>query len=597
MSKYAVLLSEFVQKEFSAQTKLRHELWKQPLARRVNAGLAVGGITIVDFDRDSATLELSEPNMSSFTTGAKLRLSRDDPGGAYVECFLEREDGDTLVVSPGPLQSFRKLRKGPGWTLDEDVYDRRQPLLNAIDEVGAGNMPVARQIGRILDGAKADFDLSRDHQLQARVARLRLDPKQREAIIRGITTSNYWVVQGAPTTGKTYTLAQLAITLAREGRRVLITGPDDFTVNHALRVVHELSGHSPLCKIGNPNRVEGLESAASDIRVYESFTTSALHPTDRGLIIGVLPETPSIDDSLAAVEFDTVLIDHAEQVGLPEAICSMLVGKRYIFFGDPAGKPPTVYGSKYRNPVVQQSILEFTGRLSSGTVLNTSFHMNAELVDFPNKNFYKRRLRAAPQITNRKLELKIKPPWPKFQEVLHPGHSSVFIQTAHKGCDMISEDEARVAAWIAVVLALGCQFPPEKIGIISPYRAQARLIEAGAEELAISRKETLPPGILFGTPEDMRHEGRDLVVYSLVNSNLKSAMARGDDYFLPQRLSLALTRAAVKRIVIASPYLLRVKPPLALTKWLSLVRQLSEESHRVSLKIKVPRPSTEEAKA
>ncbi|MBN1283803.1 MAG: hypothetical protein JXB47_00230 [Anaerolineae bacterium] len=593
MSKYAALLNEFVQKEFSAQTQQRRELWKQPIARRVNTGLAIGGLTIVDFGRDSATLQLSEINRSSFTVGAKLRLSRDDPDGDYVDCSLEKESDDTLVISPGPLQSFRKLKKGPGWTLDEDVHDRRQPLLAALDAIDAGNTPVARQVAAILDGAKADFDLARDHQLQARVARLRLDPKQREAVIRGITTGNYWVVQGAPTTGKTYTLAQLAITLAREGRRVLITGPDDFTVNHALHVIHNLSGHNPLCKIGNPNRTEGFGDAAGQVRIYENFTASALHPTDRGLIIGVLPETPGLDDSLAAVEFDTVLVDHAEQVGLPEAVCALLVGKRYLFFGDPAGKPPTIYGGKYRSPVVQQSVLEFANNLSPGTVLNTSFHMNDQLIDFPNKNFYQRRLRAAPQIAGRQLELQVQPPWPKFQEVLDPARSSVFVETAHKGCDMVSEDEARVAAWIAVVLTLGCRFPPEKIGIITPYRAQARMIQAGAVELAASRKERLPAGILFGTPEDMRHEGRDVVVYSLVNSDLKPALARGDDYFLPERLSMALTRAAVKRIVIASPYLLAVKPPLALTRWLSLVRQLAEESHKVALKIKLPGQSEE----
>ncbi len=591
MSKYAALLNQFVQDEHDAQLKLRRKQWKQPLARRIDTGVAIGGITIVEFDRDTAKLELTE-NLSQFTRGTKLRLSRDDPAGGYVGCVLESEDGIYMTVSPGPLQSFRKLKRTSGWTLDIDLDDKRRPLMVALEAVSAGNTRNARQIASILDGAKADSDLTRDHQVRARVARIKLDVKQREAVIRGITTGNYWVVQGAPTTGKTYTLAHLAITLAREGRRVLITGPDDFSINHALRVIHELSGHSPLCKIGSPNRDEGLGGAAARVHIYESFSISALHPTDRGLIIGALPITPMLDSSLAAVEFDAVIIEDAERVALPDAIAAMLVGKRYIFFGDPAGTPPTIYG-EHRRRVLTQSILSYAGTLTPGTVFGLSFHLNAQLVDFPNKTFYKRRLRAEPSVSNRKLTLKVKPPWPKFQEILHPAHSSIFIETKHKGCDVISPDEARVAAWLAVVLTLGCGVPPEQVGVISPYRAQARLIETGALELAESRKETLPEDILFGTPEDMRHEGRDVVIVSLTTSDLKRAQARGDDFFSPQRLALTLTRAAVKRIVIASPYLLVVKPPLALADWLSMVRQLAAESKRVSFKIKAPPPPEE----
>lgn len=585
MKKLLSQLYEFVEKEYDAQLKRRRSLWRQPIAARVDSGLAIGGVTIAAFDRDSATLALID-NRAQFGVGDKLRLSRDDPAGDYVGCVLENEDGAELVVSPGPLQSFRKLKLSGGWTLDADVIDNRQPLLAALDELAAASTPNARQVAKILSGAKPEIDRAREAQAQQHAARIRLEVNQREALIRGRSVTNYWVVQGAPTTGKTRTLAELAATLAREGQRVFITGPDDLSVNYALRTVVAVTGHQLVRKIGDPRRVEGLSDGRVSVAAHETFTQTALHPTDRGMVIGALPIAARLDASLAAVNFDTVLIDDAERVSLPEALAAMLVGQRVVFFGDPAGTPHTVYGV-YKEPDVAESALAFFGRLAPGTSLEASFHLNDQLAEFPSKNFYKRRLRSWPPVGHRRLELAKVPPWPRFQEVLDPNASSVFVETAHEGCDMRCDEEAKVAAWLATVLVLGCGFPAEQVAVIAPYRAQARLIRDGVVELAESRGMPFPEAILFGTPEDLRIQGRDLVIVSLTTSDFKRALARNDDVFSLTRLNLMLTRAALKRIVIGSPYLFTAKPPdLSMAGWLTLVRQLAEESKRVPLKVR-----------
>ncbi len=585
MKKLLAQLYEFVEKEFAAQQKHRRNLWRQRIDQRVNSGLAIEGATIVEFDRDSATLEL-EDNRSQFGVGDPLRLSLNDPEGDYVGCILESEDGAQLTVSPGPLQTFRKLKRSAGWTLDVDLIDLRQPLLTALGELEAGDTLNARLLARALSEAKPEIDRAREAQAQQHAARTRLEVNQREALIRGRSVTNYWVVQGAPTTGKTHVLAELAATLAREGQRVFITGPDDLSVNHALHAVVAQTGHRLVHKIGDLHRVEGLSDGQVSVPTHENFTRSALHPTDRGMVIGGLPTVARFDASLAAVSFDTVLIDDAERVTLPEAVTAMLMAPRYILFGDPAGVPPKLYGAHPKSDAAL-SALAFFARLAPGTALEASFQLNDQLVDFPSKNFYKRRLRAWPSAAERRLELEREPPWPRIQEVLDPAFSSVFVETSHEGCDLRSEDEAKVAAWLATVLVLGCNFPAEQVAVISPYRAQARLIRDGVVELAESRGAPFPADILFGTPEDLRIRGRDLVILSLTTSDFRRALARGDDTFSVARLNLALTRAHVKRIVIGSPYLFAAKPPdLSMAGWLTLVRQLGEESKRVALKVR-----------
>ncbi|MCZ7545216.1 MAG: DEAD/DEAH box helicase [Anaerolineae bacterium] len=586
MKQFIAQLFDFIEKEFDAQQKQRRKLWRQSIDRRVAAGLAIDNITITEFDRDSATLKLMD-NVAQFGVGDPLRLSLDDPEGDYIGCVLEHEEGAELTVSPGYLQTFRKLKRSPGWTLDVDIIDRRQPLLTALDTLGALSAPNARQLARTLGGAKPEIDRAREAQAQQYAARTRLEVNQREALIRGRSVTNYWVVEGAPTTGKTHVLAELAAVLAREGQRVFITGPDDLSVNHALRAVLAQTGHKLVRKIGDPRRTEGLAEGPVSVPTHENFTQSALHHTDRGIVIGALPSAAHNDPSLAAVHFDTVLIDDAERVTLPEAIAAMLMAPRYILFGDPEGPSPKVYGTYAPRSPAAQSALSFFSRLAPGTSLEASFHLNDQLAEFPSKNFYKRRLRAWPAHAGRRIALQKQPPWPRFQEVFDPEHSAVFVETQHEGCDMRSEEEAKVAAWLTAVLVLGCDFPAEQVAVISPYRAQARLIRDGVVELAESRGAPFPEQILFGAPEDLRVQGRDVVILSLATSDFRHAFARGDDTFSVARLNLALTRAAVKRIVIGSPYLLTATPPdLSMAGWLTLVRQLAEESKRVPLKVR-----------
>ena len=585
MSKLVAPLRQYVEQEYEAQLKRHRALWRRRIEERVDSGLAIANVTVAEFDRDSAVLGLVD-NRAQFGVGDRMRLSRNDPEGAFISCVLEREDGARLVVSPGHLQTFRKLSRSSGWTLDADLVDPRQPLLAALDELSTGRSANARQAARVLDGAKPEVERAREAQSQQYAARLRLEVDQREALIRGRSTTSYWVVQGAPTTGKTRVLAELAAALAREGQRVYITGPDDFSVNEALRTVVAVTGHRLVRKIGDTRRLEGLAEGEVSVPVHETFVQSALHATDRGMVIGGLPAAARVDTSLAAVQFDTVLIDDAERVTLPEAVAAMLMAPRYIFFGDPAGPTARVYGAYKQRDMLASSLAFFAKRINP-TVLDASFHLNDQLADFPSQVFYSRLLRSWPGVARRRLELKTDPPWPRFQEAFDPAFSSVFIETEHRGADMVSEAEAKVAAWLATVLVIGCEYPANQVAVISPYRAQARLIRDGVVELAESRGAPFPSEILFGTPEDMRTRGRDVVIVSLVTSDLRRAFARGDDVFSLRRLNLALTRAAVKRIFIGSPYLFTATPPdLSMGGWLTVVRQLAEQSRRVPIKLR-----------
>ncbi len=81
------------------------------------------------------------------------------------------------------------------------------------------------------------------------------------------------------------------------------------------------------------------------------------------------------------------------------------------------------------------------------------------------------------------------------------------------------------------------------------------------------------------TVERIQGQERDLVILSLVTSDIDFAAERADFYFQPNRLNVAITRARKKRIILGNPLLFETQPKdPALLTWVHLFRKLYEQS-------------------
>jgi DNA replication ATP-dependent helicase Dna2 len=105
------------------------------------------------------------------------------------------------------------------------------------------------------------------------------------------------------------------------------------------------------------------------------------------------------------------------------------------------------------------------------------------------------------------------------------------------------------------------------------------LIRQYLQEIAREQDTPVLTRIVVDTVERIQGQERDLVILSLVTSDVDFAAERADFYFQPNRLNVAITRARKKRIILGSPLLFETQPQdPALLPWVHLFRKLYEES-------------------
>ena len=574
MANFIEALKHFVNVEYNTQTRQVREMWQRPLTTRVAEGEAIADLEVVQATWNSALLRCRD-NLSKFRPPDVLRLNQGDPTASDTyPCVLEEDRGTELVVRPGYGASFMGLSPGRGWALDRDVVDVRYILLGVLDTL-AFSPDWQRYILSILGGHFGpQLDVSRERQAVRMAAQLGLNPSQIEAFTRAYTTENFYLVQGPPGTGKTLVLAYLAVALAREGQRVLVTALTHRAINNALRKVAQTTGYAHVIKVGQRNYADDLTWDDGCVPNYEKFEHSPYNPNGQGFIVGgtcFAVRTSRLRD----VQFDTVIFDEAGQVTLPLAISGMLSGQRYIFIGDHKQMAPVIVG-EHRKKWVTRSVFEVLFEHTPGTMLNITYRMNAEINDFPSKRFYGGRLRPSDGARYRRLKLTHRPH--RYAELLDPTRPNVFAEVRHMNKGMRAPEEAEIAAGLAAE-ALSCGVPPNEIAIVAPYRAQGRLIRQRLQDLASGPSGDDLADIVVDTVERIQGQERDIVIVSLTTSDPGHAAQRAEFYFQPNRLNVAITRPRVKRIVIGSPLLFTAQPTNPEYRaWVEHFRALYQES-------------------
>lgn len=80
-----------------------------------------------------------------------------------------------------------------------------------------------------------------------------LNDSQKEAINFSIASSDIALIHGPPGTGKTHTLIELILQFLKQGKRLLVCGPSNISVDN---IVERLSPHKvPMVRLGHPARL------------------------------------------------------------------------------------------------------------------------------------------------------------------------------------------------------------------------------------------------------------------------------------------------------------------------------------------------------
>jgi uncharacterized protein len=355
-------------------------------------------------------------------------------------------------------------------------------------------------------------------------------------------------VQGPPGSGKTRRGARLISRLIQAGKRVAISS----------------NGHNAICLLLN----EAVKTGVADgiaIRAVkvggdeEAVCPDAIWVKDPGkLDCSSLPDLvggtawcfsrPELQDC-----FDYLFVDEASQVSLAKLIGMAPCAKNIVLLGDQMQLPQPIRGAHPGESA--QSVMDYylaghaTIPRDMGVFLPTTWRMRPELCAFVSDAFYDGRLDAASDTSGRSIVLSGE------QKLLRKAAGIAYVPVVHTGNSCESPEEVLVVRDIVAELLGHTLITAEgeravrfgDILVLAPFNLQVRQLQKALQD------------VRTGTVDKFQGEQAPIVIFSMTSSSGDES-ARGLDFlFDGNRLNVALSRAQVLAIVVASPELERAR--------------------------------------
>ena len=512
-------LERLLHRETHAARLQHRDLMAQPVEERVERGDSLAGLAFAGEDAKGIRLRCAE-NLAKFRPGDPLRLRNGEEDDGVAVSYAGFDDATrTVSVERDPWNRAGRFDGARPLQLDPVDGSLNALALEAIERLRARTNPEAESARSVLEGRA----IARDG-----------DPVA--------------LIQGPPGSGKTHRLAQAVAAMARRGERVLVTAHTHRAVNQALRRIAEVAPGVEVVKAGR-------ESGADDIRrsrILRCPSMRRLPPeSGRARVIGT-----TVFGLRAAWElppFDRVVFDEAAQIPLAYAPCAMLCGGRYLLVGDHRQLGPIVVGD-HEDPLAGRSLFEHLAESCEPELLRTTWRMNAGINAFPSAVFYGGRLKPSEEAAARRFAAV---PGGPFDPCFDPETPAVLALVEHEGFRTRSEPEARAVADLVADLLLRQRVPASEVAVVSPYRAQLRLIRT----LLRRRVPSPAPLPVVDTVERIQGQEREAVIVSLCASDPDwLASDQAEFFFSPNRLNVTLTRARTKLVLVASPRLFDAFP-------------------------------------
>jgi hypothetical protein len=303
-----------------------------------------------------------------------------------------------------------------------------------------------------------------------------------------------------------------------------------------------------------------LEAVRAELAGVREALRAALEAlVSEARVVGATLSRLVIDDRVWDWPADAVVIDETSMAPVPTvAACALLARKRLLLFGDFRQLPPICLAS---TPLARRWLardaFEVAGvreRVDAGrpeprvSLLDVQYRMVGPIAEVVSRFGYGGRLRSASTgpAAPRRIEVG---PW--------PGEAVVLVDTSRLASACLKEPKAGshsranpLHALVALSLAeRAIRQSDAGVALVTPYRAQARLLAAGA---TASEKAAMLVG---ATVHRFQGSERDIVVFDLVDSEPQSGASHltGTDADMAFRLlNVAISRARAQLIVLAN---------------------------------------------
>ncbi|MBX9628212.1 MAG: AAA family ATPase, partial [Gemmataceae bacterium] len=556
---------------------------------KVNRGLTLRGVV---FDRQWTTIGVAvEPPDDDLPDDAvwRLDLSPDEMSRLRQQDALRRAsdaDGDRLAELRAVLLGERE----PEFV--EDPTPRLPPPggEGEMDEETPPPNPLPhREVG---DQAELPPSYSPSPRGGGGWGVGSLNLPQLDAIAFALSAKDVAVVHGPPGTGKTTTVAELIRQAVARGDRVLACAASNHAVDNLLEKLLRLDLRP--VRLGHPARIDpDLRERALDIlaekhpdarqarkvakeafarfRQADKWTRARPEPGEKAAlrrearellaearklealaIERILDEARVVCATLTGLDsellgrrrYDLAVIDEAGQATEPACWLPLLRADKLVLAGDHCQLPPTVVSPEAAGKGLAVSLIERVVGLYGERVarrLTVQYRMHAAIMGFPSAEFYDGELVADESVIGHRLcDLSGVRAEPLTESPVR------FIDTAGASYDEELEEDTesrfnRQEAALAVKKVRGlldAGVHPYQVAVITPYRAQVRLLRDLLSDV---------PGVEVDSVDGFQGREKEAVVISLVRSN-----AEGGIGFLAdtRRTNVALTRARRAVLVI-----------------------------------------------
>ena len=421
------------------------------------------------------------------------------------------------------------------------------------------------------------------------------------------------IIWGPPGTGKTHTLAEIALKYYKQGKRVLIVSQSNIAVDNAMLKIKEFvrkrthsgsfegkifrAGYSKIKEIydkadkddfyinarqyvekTHPELIKELNSLTqqrdkeSSQAIKKSITDkirkirSFIHACEEGLIcnakiLGTTISKATVDNLISNIEFDVVLFDEASMAYVPQIVyaCS-LAKEHFICIGDYKQLSPIVQSSEKN--ILNKDIFDFLGIHETFSnhkwlvMLNEQRRMHPSISEFVKGRIYQNWLDDYPDTYINKCDIVEKGPL--------RGSPLGYFDIDQLGCSAQSKEIGKthshsnlVSAYISVLIALESKKEgQETVAIISPYKNQVNLIKSILLDLHIghNQDENKNNGIQCSTVHQFQGRECNVIIFDTVDAfpmkKIGKMLCQGGNS--ERLINVAMTRAEGKFILVGS---------------------------------------------
>ena len=516
-------------------------------------------------------------NFSDFKEGDYLILHKGEPAYGQSCQLYEYDEDDHIIIDVYPRYCIMDdTWKGVPLTLDKSRIDLRSSVYNHYTELLDDRTEYwDRELVNMLPSPHFLHQEEAEKELEGTSHKFGFSftVRQREAILRSMTTDSYYLIQGPPGTGKSFVLGVIILEeLFHYNHKVAVIGPNHMAINNAmLQVLKLMPAHCRrFLKIGQYYNARNLyierEGKKYNITNHSSLNVEGCNEMEDALLYGLTPHS-LYTRRARNLEYDTLIIDEAGQVTIPLALMAMQSARKVILAGDHKQLPPILSSERLKNHM-KESIFQRLLKNDNCTLLDISFRMCGPICRFVGELFYEGMLKTGRTDAESGI-------W--CENPLYSYDSPVVLCNVEDDGEQTSEKEADIISRIIIQYCQEMNLQPQDIGVIAPFRAQVSLIRRKLRKMGDMDTEGYKR-VSIDTVDKMQGQEREVIIYSMTAGKMEYMNEMGEFLFNPNKLNVAFSRARSKLILVANVHHLEL---LDATIYPHIMRMLTSDSVKI----------------